>query len=43
MAEPASVVTKDQVVSESDYIELSRLVIEHIYRNDSHPSGMSMS
>jgi len=35
MAGTASVATKDQLVSESDYIELSRLVIEHTYRNDS--------
>jgi len=35
MARTASVATRDQLVSESDYIELSRLVIEHTYRNDS--------
>jgi len=35
MTATASVSTKDQLVSESDYIELSRLVIEHTYRNDS--------
>jgi hypothetical protein len=31
-AKPA---TAEQLVSESDYVELSRLVIEHTYRNDS--------
>jgi len=35
MASTSSVATKDQLVSQSDYIELSRLVIEHTYRNDS--------
>ena len=35
MASTSSVATKGQLVSQSDYIELSRLVIEHTYRNDS--------
>jgi hypothetical protein len=35
MARTASVATRDQLVSDGDYIELSRLVIEHTYRNDS--------